>query len=178
MMQTPDWRMLRIAVFLASFSALSTEEIRAGGANVDPYGWNEVNAAAEWNARAGLEAVELRDAFYLMGGRTPIDPNIVPVFGASTIWGDVWKSVDRGESWSQILATETPGHWAARAYFEAVTKTGQMFVLGGQDFNVITVPGPMGPHSTDDMRELYQHLFPQDGPMLIDVLGYGEKQIA
>ncbi len=33
-------------------------------------------------------------------------------------------------------------------------------------------------HSTDDMRDLYQHLFPQDGPMLIDVLGYGEKQSA
>ena len=26
-----------------------------------------------------------------------------------------------------------------------MTKDGQMFVLGGQDFNVITVPGPMGP---------------------------------
>jgi integrase len=30
-------------------------------------------------------------------------------------------------------------------------------------------------HSTEDMRELYQHLFPQDGPALIDVLGYGER---
>ena len=27
-------------------------------------------------------------------------------------------------------------------------------------------------HSTEDMRELYQHLFPQDGPALIDLLGY------
>jgi len=33
-------------------------------------------------------------------------------------------------------------------------------------------------HSTEDMRELYQHLFPQDGPMLIDVLGYSDKQSA
>lgn len=31
-------------------------------------------------------------------------------------------------------------------------------------------------HRTEDMRELYQHLFPQDGPKLIDVLEYGERQ--
>lgn len=31
-------------------------------------------------------------------------------------------------------------------------------------------------HSTEDMRELYQHLFPQDGPALIDLLGYGQKR--
>jgi hypothetical protein len=137
--------MLRIALLLAFFTAFSIDDGRGGDTDFGPYGWNEVNTAASWTARAGLEAVELGDAFYILGGRTPIDPDIVPVFGASTIWGDVWKSVDRGESWSQVLDTNAPGHWAARAYFEAVTRDGQMFVLGGQDFNVITVPGPMGP---------------------------------
>jgi integrase len=33
-------------------------------------------------------------------------------------------------------------------------------------------------HSTENMRVLYQHLFPQDGPMLIDLLGYSGKQSA
>lgn len=31
-------------------------------------------------------------------------------------------------------------------------------------------------HSTEDMRELYQHLFPQDGPALIDFLGYAQQR--
>ena len=30
-------------------------------------------------------------------------------------------------------------------------------------------------HSTEDMRQLYQHLFPQDGPALIDLLAYGDS---
>ena len=89
----------------------------AEASDFDSYDWEDVNPASSWEPRAGLEAVELGDAFYLMGGRTPIDPNVVPVFGASTIWGDVWKSVDRGESWSQILATDAPDHWAARGLF-------------------------------------------------------------
>ncbi len=133
------------AVACATWFGIPNNHLIAVASDFGSYGWEVVNPAASWEPRAGLEVVELDDAFFLMGGRTPIDPQIVPVFGASTIWGDVWKSVDQGESWSQIVATDTPDHWAARAYFEAVTKDGQMFVLGGQDFNVITVPGPMGP---------------------------------
>ena len=35
--------------------------------------WTEVNPNAEWAPRAGLQVVELRNTFFLMGGRTPID---------------------------------------------------------------------------------------------------------
>jgi N-acetylneuraminic acid mutarotase len=34
------------------------------------------------------------------------------------------------------------GHWPARAYFQAVSKRGRMFVLGGQDFGLIPNPDP------------------------------------
>jgi len=104
------------------------------------YEWTELNEGATWEARAGLQAVEFNHHFYLMGGRTPIDPAIIPVPGASTIWGDVWKSADRGKSWEKILESDTEGQWPARAYFKAVTKGKYMYVLGGQNFNIIDNP--------------------------------------
>ncbi|MGI9428047.1 MAG: Kelch repeat-containing protein [Bythopirellula sp.] len=117
----------------------------ASSADFDSYGWNEINPAASWAPRAGLEIVDLNDALYVMGGRTPIDPTIEPVFGASTLWADVWRSTDLGQSWTEILATDTAGHWSGRAYFEAVTKGNAMYVIGGQDFSVIDNPAPFGP---------------------------------
>ena len=74
----------------------------------------------------------LDQRFYLMGGRTPLGEPGDPF--ASQIWADVWVSDDRGATWEMILDTDTPGHWPARAYFQAVTKGGDMYVLGGQDF--------------------------------------------
>ena len=102
--------------------------------------WTEINPAAAWAPRAGLQVVELRNTFFLMGGRTPIDPALLPVPGASVIWSDVWASRDLGRSWRQLVASEAPGNWPARAYFQAVTKGNAIYVLGGQNFNVIPNP--------------------------------------
>ena len=104
------------------------------------YRWDIIDPAADWTPRAGLQVVELDDEFYLMGGRTPLDPNVVPVFGASDIWADVWKSSDRGVHWERIVDTDSGNHWPARAYFQAVTKGDAIYVLGGQDFSVIDNP--------------------------------------
>ena len=145
MIKPQNWHIESIAYPVSLCIALSVCELRAGSSDFDSYDWEEINPAAGWEARAGLEVVHLNGDLYLMGGRTPLDPSVVPVFGASTIWGDVWKSTDSGQSWSSILDTNTPGHWPARAYFEAVTKNGEMYVLGGQDFNVINNPAPVGP---------------------------------
>ena len=95
--------------------------------------WTELNADAPWAARAGLHTVELGGRFYLMGGRTPLDPmgGIIPI---SDFWADVWVSDDEGVTWEQILESDAPGHWAPRAYFQAVVKGDAMYVLGGQDF--------------------------------------------
>lgn len=110
---------------------------RAGGAlDFGSYEWTLVNEEAEWAPRAGLQVVELRNRFYLMGGRTPRPPSVPPIPGDSDIWGDVWTSHDKGKSWEQILVTDDEQHWPARAYFQAVTKGGHMYVLGGQNFKL------------------------------------------
>ena len=114
-------------------------------ARAKSFKWELINEEAAWDARAGLQVVYLNNSFYLMGGRTPIDPQIVPVPGASTLWADVWQSKDMGESWQKILDSDINGHWAPRAYFQAVTKEKYMYVIGGQDFNIINNPDPGGP---------------------------------
>ena len=48
---------------------------------------------------------------------------------ASILWNDVWRSRDSGVSWRRLGTAP----WAPRAYFQAVTKDGVMYVLGGQD---------------------------------------------
>ncbi|MGB5759800.1 MAG: hypothetical protein WBM50_22995 [Acidimicrobiales bacterium] len=109
----------------------------------DDYGWTEINGEAPWGPRAGLEAVSVRGDFYLLGGRTPnpwVAPPEGPIPGDSTIWGDVWKSSDRGESWERILETDDANHWPARAYHEVVVKRGRMYVLGGQNFGLAPNP--------------------------------------
>ena len=91
-----------------------------------------------------MRAVSLGKDFYIMGGRTAVDPAFlpVPIPGASKIWGDVWKSSDRGETWERILEEGSPDSWSPRAFFEAVELGGRMYVLGGQDFNLIANPNP------------------------------------
>ena len=113
-----------------------------GGADVDftTFEWTEVNGDAPWAARAGLHTVELDGRFYLMGGRTPVDPSTLPfpIPGASDFWADVWVSDDEGATWTEILASDVPGHWAPRAYFQTVVKGDTMYVLGGQDFGIMS----------------------------------------
>jgi len=132
-------------LILTSLLTTSAASVMAADPTI---GWKEVNPDAEWSARAGLQVLESRGRFFLMGGRTPLDPAVVPVPGASTIWGDVWSSADRGRSWRKL----TDDAWPARAYFQAVTKNGSMYVLGGQDFTIIPnpacaafLPGPCPP---------------------------------
>jgi hypothetical protein len=105
-----------------------------------PGDWTEVNSGAAWDPRAGLQVLTKREDFYLMGGRTPRPPSVPPIPGESDIWGDVWKSEDRGWTWYRILETDDQDHWPARAYFEAVKRGPFMYVLGGQNFRVIENP--------------------------------------
>ncbi len=102
----------------------------ATGSSFNPsLSWTKVygDDPSGWTGRAGLQAVQLRGDFYVMGGRTP-DPSQFNPFG-SILWNDVWKSRDLGRSWRQVGTAP----WAARGYFQAVTKDGAMFVLGGQN---------------------------------------------
>ena len=135
------FRLVMLGAAVAALTAIAVTPA-ASADPIDRYRWTEVTAAPGWQARAGLQAVELGGAFLVLGGRTPTAPppgeSVVP--GASTIWSDVWRSRDRGATWARIL--ETGGaHWPARAYFQAVVKDGYVYVLGGQDFSVVPNPG-------------------------------------
>ena len=104
--------------------------------------WTEVldNAPASktrWSARAGLQAVTLGKTVYVLGGRVPNPPATPPIPGDSTLLNDVWSSKDRGKNWKQLVATGSPKMWSPRAYFASVTKDKYMYVLGGQDFQVV-----------------------------------------
>lgn len=129
-------------------AAARAEKAQDGPSKAGPdfrsYEWTEINPDARWAPRAGLQVVHLRGAFLLMGGRTPLPPSDPIIPGASEIWGDVWKSEDRGVSWFEILETDDEDHWPARAYFEAVTKGGRIYVLGGQNFKVVPNECPVG----------------------------------
>jgi len=141
-MRTPKLLILAVVMAVLAISAGAASAVGPDN-GFDSYGWTEINGDAPWARRAGLETVPLGGDFYLMGGRTPnpwVAPPDGPIPGDSTIWGDVWKSGDRGESWEMILATDDAGHWPARAYHEAVTKGGLMYILGGQNFGLIPNP--------------------------------------
>jgi hypothetical protein len=103
---------------------------RTGGA--PGAAWVEVTGSAEWEGRAGLQAIDLGKDLFVMGGRGAFNP-----FG-TTIFQDVWKSRDRGESWEKVSG---PAEWPARAYFQAVRHRGRIFVLGGQNFDAVPNPG-------------------------------------
>jgi len=120
-----------VLIILAASPAPAGDHKKQG---IDSSEWTLVNGNANWAPRSGLQVVQLRNRFYLMGGRTPVE-STVP--GDSFIWGDVWRSDDRGVSWKQILDTDAEGHWPARAFFQAATKGGYMYVFGGQNFLLV-----------------------------------------
>ena len=137
---TPWAASISLMTFVASDLSATEFAVRAPQSWQRPQ-WTEVSPDAAWAARAGLQVVELNNIFFLMGGRTPIDPAVLPVPGASVIWSDVWRSRDLGRSWQKLVETDAPGHWPARAYFQAVTKGASMYVLGGQNFTLVPNPG-------------------------------------
>jgi hypothetical protein len=112
------------------------------GKNFKNWSWDKINSNADWSSRAGLQVLNHSNQFYLFGGRTPIDPATLPspIPGASIIWGDVWKSNDFGVSWTNLLHNNDT-QWPARAYFQAVSKGKYMYIMGGQNFNIIDKPG-------------------------------------
>ena len=60
-----------------SASAARLQEIL----DFESYIWKEIPAGARWEPRAGLQALELDQNFYVFGGRTPnppMMPNPVP----------------------------------------------------------------------------------------------------
>ncbi len=130
--------MFLLAFFLMAFDGIAQEKQNDKKQNSESY-WQIITEHADWSARAGLQVVRVKNKLYLMGGRTPIESDI---FGDSEIWSDVWKSSLKGKKWRNILESGGENHWPARAYFQAVSKGKYMYVMGGQNFNVIPNPNP------------------------------------
>lgn len=124
--------------FFAGLASLCIGTAAQAGA-FDRFEWDEVNPGfgTIWEPRAGLQAVQHRGKFYVLGGR---QPKIMPAaFGDSLFYNDTWKSGDSGETWELVSAGPGAG-WPARAYFQAVTRGRYIYVLGGQDSIAIANP--------------------------------------
>ncbi len=115
--------------------SLAVSPVAASGGKNKPHhrwsAWTEVAEHAEWQGRAGLQAVELGRELLVMGGRGPFDP-----FFGTVLYNDVWSSSDLGKSWSKISDAE----WAARGYFQALRRGRHVYVLGGQNFDIAPNP--------------------------------------
>jgi len=134
--------------------------------DVSTWEWTEINASADWSPRAGLQALALEGSLYVLGGRTPRPFMFPPLPGDSDLWGDVWRSDDRGRSWQRILDSGTPGSWPARAYFQSLVVGEQMVVLGGQNF-IAGDDCPMGvPVCSDFFNDVWKS---DDGVHWIEV---------
>ena len=131
----PHSSLSALLILVVTFASASTAN--ADGFNT--FQWTEVNdgSGVMWAPRAGLQAVSLHGNFYVLGGRAP---KIIPeTFGDSVFFDDVWRSRNSGKTWHQVTGGNG-APWAARAYFQAVTKGRYMYVIGGQDSTVIDNP--------------------------------------
>ena len=141
-------QMTRLAVLLSvAITAHGPAMAGEGATDIGSYRWTQVRPTVPfdptmWSPRAGLQALELRNDLYVMGGRGPFSFET-----ATVLHGDVWKSTDVGATWNRVAQWQPgPGGstmWSPRAYFGAVTHRGRMFVIGGQNFE--TQPNPIFP---------------------------------
>ncbi|MGI9247917.1 MAG: hypothetical protein ACR2QI_02805, partial [Woeseiaceae bacterium] len=139
------FRSMLVAVSVLALGSYTIAGERA--IDLSSYSWNSIRPTVPfdpnmWAPRAGLQAVEMRNELYVMGGRGPFS------FETETrLFGDVWKSSDAGATWTRTAQWQEgqggPQMWQPRAYFGSVTHRGRMFVIGGQNFE--TVPNPIYP---------------------------------
>jgi hypothetical protein len=94
-------------------------------ASADGVAWQQIEDAADWSPRLAAGLVEHRGRMWLLGGTENY------YFGdARSLKNDVWSSAD-GKTWKQETAA---AGWAPRAYHQAVTLNGKMYVLGGGSY--------------------------------------------
>lgn len=97
-------RTIARSVVVAAFAVFAVvPAIAEGGAtDIGAYRWTNVRPTVPfdptmWAPRAGLQALELRNDLYVMGGRGPFS------FETETVlFGDVWKSTDVGATWQKV----------------------------------------------------------------------------
>jgi PKD repeat protein len=82
--------------------------------------WTRVNKSAGWSARYSHSSVVMPDgSIILIGGG---DGNFV-------FWNDVWRSTDKGATWTRVTAG---AGWSARQYHSSVVlPDGSIVIMGG-----------------------------------------------
>jgi len=87
--------------------------------------WQQETVAAPWSARLAAGLVEFQDRMWLLGGTENY------YFGDDrSLKNDVWSTAD-GREWRQETAA---AGWSSRAYHQAVTHNGRIYVLGGGNY--------------------------------------------
>jgi len=93
--------------------------------SADGAAWTQATDAAPWSARCAGAVVEHRGRMWLLGGIENY------YFGDErSVKNDVWSSAD-GKEWRQETAAAP---WAPRAYHQAVSLNGRLYVLGGGNY--------------------------------------------
>jgi PGF-pre-PGF domain-containing protein len=88
--------------------------------------WTRVNASAGWSSRRSHSSVVMPDgSIVLMGGWD----------GGSTYMNDVWRSTDRGATWTEMTAS---AGWSARYGHSSIAMPdGSILLMGGWDGNFL-----------------------------------------
>ncbi|HBN77737.1 MAG TPA: galactose oxidase [Planctomycetaceae bacterium] len=90
----------------------------------DGKNWDRAGPA-QWSPRLAAGLVTLNNKMFMLGGTENY------YFGnADHLKNDVWASAD-GKAWSEVTAAAP---WKPRAYLQAVTLNGRMYVLGGGNY--------------------------------------------
>ena len=174
-------KFIKIAGVCLSFVFLHSNALAKGpkgGPSFTHYEWTEIvetdfETADRWEPRAGLQAVELHNHLFVIGGRTPEAPP--PPFNpfASIIHGDVWVSPDLGETWIELLEdAQDAGLWKNRAYFEAVTKGDYMYIIGGQNFTTIIPGGPPTVFPSEFFKDVWRSTDGVEWELMTDDAGW------
>ena len=90
--------------------------------SVDGANWS-FEGSADWPARAQHQAVSHNGRIYVLGGA-----------GTATgvRYNDVWSWAGGGESW-RLEKADNSDFWSKRRLFQAVSKDGLLYVMGGHD---------------------------------------------
>ena len=91
--------------------------------SVDGKNWS-FEGNADWPARARHQAVSHNGRIYVLGGSD-----------LSALKNDVWSWAGGGESW-RLEKADNGDFWSRRRLFQAVSKDGLLYVLGGYDGGV------------------------------------------
>ena len=134
-------RTMARSIVLATVAVVAVAPAVAGGGATDigAYRWTNLRPTVPfdptmWAPRAGLQALELRNDLYVMGGQTN-------EYDESTGIADAWRSSDGGLTWTEVPAPP----WEPRGMvYRPMEVEGKLIIAGGgryDDTNLVAFNG-------------------------------------